>query len=524
MEHAKGCRCGFVVYLSIFFLVAIAFGCGDNGPETPSDGPPTADSVGKVEAGADIRNDDVGRRDSSGDGQGADLGIPDGPGHDAFKEAMTDAACFADATQSCYTGPAGTDGIGECKAGTQICSSGQWSACVGQAVPSSELCDSKDNDCDSTTDEDFTNLGQSCSVGIGECKAVGVYQCKADNSGTECSASSGTPSSEQCDGKDNDCDGKTDKDIAGNPLSQSCYTGPSGTSGIGQCKTGTQSCSAGTWGTCSGETVPTTDICNGFDDDCDATSDEDFTDLNQSCAVGVGECTNTGTYQCKADGSGTECSAKPGTPGTETCDNKDNDCDGSIDGSLTQSCYSGPVGTQGVGLCKTGSQTCSAGSWGACTGEVKPATEICDGLDNDCDGSADESLVQSCYAGPSGTQGVGLCKAGAQTCASGTWGTCAGQITPTTELCDNKDNDCDGTTDESVTQSCYTGPSGTQGVGLCKAGTQTCTAGSWGTCSAQVTPTIEICDGKDNDCDGSIDENLVQSCYTGPSGTQGVGL
>jgi hypothetical protein len=47
--------------------------------------------------------------------------------------------------------------------------------------------------------------------------------------------------------------------------------------------------------------------------------------------VGVGECARTGQYVCKADGSGTECSATPGTPTAEICDGKDNDCDGQID-------------------------------------------------------------------------------------------------------------------------------------------------------------------------------------------------
>jgi hypothetical protein len=159
-----------------------------------------------------------------------------------------------------------------------------------------------------------------------------------------------------------------------------------------------------------------------------------------------------------------------------------------------------------VGICKAGTQTCSGGAWSACAGQVLPAAEVCDSLDNDCDGAVNDGIgPQSCYTGPAGTLGVGACKAGTRSCTTSGWSACTGQVLPAAETCDNLDNDCDGQKDENLSQACYTGPAGTLNVGLCRAGTQTCSAGLWGACTGQVLPAAEICDGLDNDCNGGVD-------------------
>lgn len=59
-------------------------------------------------------------------------------------------------------------------------------------------------------------------------------------------------------------------------------------------------------------------------------------------------------------------------------------------------CYSADISTKGVGSCKAGSQACKSGFWQQCAGEVTPNAEICDSLDNDCDGQTDEGVKSSC--------------------------------------------------------------------------------------------------------------------------------
>lgn len=79
----------------------------------------------------------------------------------------------------------------------------------------------------------------------------------------------------------------------------------------------------------------------------------------------------------------------------ELCDSRDNDRNGIVDDVPPRPCYTGPEGTRGVGLCRSGVELCQNGAWMACTGERHPVVEehilLCDGRDNDCDGCADNT-------------------------------------------------------------------------------------------------------------------------------------
>lgn len=171
-------------------------------------------------------------------------------------------------------------------------------------------------------------------------------------------------------------------------------------------------------------------------------------------------------------------------------------------------CYGGPTGTEGKGLCRGGAQLCVKGVWGACLGEVTPKPETCDGKDNNCDGSVDEGAPgagTSCKTGA-----FGACSVGKTACVKGKL-ECLPVSKQGAEVCDGKDNDCDGRVDENNPGG--GGNCSTSKKGECKTGKRQCLSGTL-QCVASHNPSKEVCDGKDNDCDGSTDEGLSsETCY-----------
>ncbi|MCB9640549.1 MAG: serine/threonine protein kinase [Myxococcales bacterium] len=87
------------------------------------------------------------------------------------------AECTDKDTQPCYSGSSGTRGKGPCKGGLQTCVDGKWQPCKGEMIPSKELCNDRDDDCDGKIDEDFAQKGQECYGDLENCKDFGTWAC-----------------------------------------------------------------------------------------------------------------------------------------------------------------------------------------------------------------------------------------------------------------------------------------------------------------------------------------------------------
>jgi MYXO-CTERM domain-containing protein len=310
---------------------------------------------------------------------------------------------------------------------------------IAKTVPPAEVCNGVDDNCNGLIDEGVSN---QCTVASPN--DPNDPDNKKGTSALHCAV-------EICNCKDDDCDGQVDEGFP-----------PNACGGPGCCP------------------VPT-EVCNGLDDNCDGNIDEGFNVGAPCMNNGVGACKRGGVLACKPDGSGTFCDAPTVMPTPEVCNNIDDDCNGLIDDGGSLPGVGGKCGN-GLGACQSGTFVCQNGKL-TCTAVSNPMTEVCNGVDDDCDGVIDNgnfpTVGNSCVcAGLDPNKvGVGVCKGGHIVC-KGTQGlVCDGCVFPSAEICDGKDNDCDGVIDTTATCPSTFGCSSGQCTLVCRAGEFPCPSG-----------------------------------------------
>ena len=370
-----------------------------------------------------------------------------------------------------------------------------------------EICNGLDDNCDDDVDEGFDDLdgdgeadcadddddGDGVVDGDDNCPELGnpeQLDLDEDGAGDECDEDIDGDGSlnpddcapleplrapgleEVCDGLDNDCNGDVDDGLG----DTSC--------GFGTCAHTVVNCANGEVQECDPKAGAEEESCDSLDNDCDGDVDEDL----GSTTCGLGECEHT-VDNCQ-NGKPQDCDPQDGSE-DEACDLLDNDCNGEVDEGLGST-------TCGLGECEHTVENCVGGEAQVCDPLGGAVDEVCDGLDNDCDGAVDQGLGET-------TCGLGECEHTTANCQDGAEQECDPLFGAVDEICDALDNNCDGSTDEvfddfdgDETPDCLDDDDDDDGhadVVDCDDFDVTVYPGA-----------TELCDEKDNDCNEATDE------------------
>jgi hypothetical protein len=409
-----------------------------------------------------------------------------------------------------------------------------------------ETCNGIDDDCDASIDEDLPRAAwyrDADGDGWGDA-ADSVVTCDAAppegrvGRAGDCDDTDpvrNPSASEVCDGIDQNCDGTADEGV---PY-ETFYRDADG-DGFGT-EADTEASCDGTppsgyvraLGDCD-DTLPSrhpgaAETCNGIDDDCDASIDEDLpfrTWYRDADADGFGSPSAT-TDSCETvapsgfaanEGDCDDADAQIHPEAAETCNARDDDCDLRVDEDLEGCGGEDCADRDGDGWYGCG-DGCAAPPGAACgdCDDGDPlrnpaASEVCDGRDDDCDGATDGDLPTTTWYADSDGDGSGRGSSTLETCDpsappgfSAESGDCddanPGVHPRAFESCDGVDNDCspanaDGSSETWLGEVCDG-----DDADACPTGNAVCRGGARA-CDDDLRSSVDLCDGFDNDCDG----------------------